>query len=222
MSLFSTEMESERLVYERVHSEDTDPFELYEHVRTGAPDIDEITEYVTWDSHEHPKETAEFVKLCGKEFENDEGASYIVRPKTGEHAGELAGMAALEVDWDLQTGTLGTWFRKPFWGRGYSGERAARLLKVAFDRLDLDAVIVSHDPDNDNSQRAIEKYVERFGGRREGHLIQRGSPAVHGGRESRTLRETDTIQQPGQRPYRLRGCNSICTSSRVFARSCRY
>jgi RimJ/RimL family protein N-acetyltransferase len=34
--------------------------------------------------------------------------------------------------------------------------------------MDLDLVAVSHHPDNDQTKRAIEKYVERFGGRREG------------------------------------------------------
>jgi len=41
-------------------------------------------------------------------------------------------------------------------------------MALAFSRLDLDLVAVSHHPDNDQSERAIEKYVERFGGRREG------------------------------------------------------
>lgn len=42
MSLFPTEMESERL-----HLDDADPFELYEHARPGAPDVDEITGVIT-------------------------------------------------------------------------------------------------------------------------------------------------------------------------------
>ena len=37
-------------------------------------------------------------------------------------------------DWNRRTATLGTWLRKPFWGQGYSGERAARMLELAFDR----------------------------------------------------------------------------------------
>jgi len=180
MSLFPREMESERLRYEYVHPDSLDPLELYDHVNVDAPAIDEITEYVTWDPHTHPRETYEFVEDCGQSFEENEAASYVLRPREGERAGEIAGMAALEVDWDRQAGTLGTWLRKPFWGRGYSGERAARLLELAFDRLDLDVVTVTHHPDNDNSRRAIERYVERFGGHREGrlrnHLVMGGEP----------------------------------------------
>jgi len=60
--------------------------------------------------------------------------------------------------------------RKPFWGRGYSGERAMALMKLAFDRLDLEIFSPAHFDGNENSRRAIEKYVDRVGGRYEGVL----------------------------------------------------
>jgi RimJ/RimL family protein N-acetyltransferase len=66
--------------------------------------------------------------------------------------------------------TLGTWLREPFWGRGYSDERTHALMGVAFDRLDLDCVAVTCDVDNEQSRRAITKYVEAAGGRKEGFL----------------------------------------------------
>ncbi|ELY97614.1 N-acetyltransferase GCN5 [Natrialba chahannaoensis JCM 10990] len=170
MSLFPTEMESERLRYERLHPGEFNAYELYEHVRTGAPHIDELTKYMTWDPHAHPKESFDWVEQAGEKFDDGEAANYLVRPTEGERAGELAGTAGLFADWDRRRAVFGTWFRKPFWGRGYSGERAARMLELAFDRLDLELVAVSHDPGNEKSRRAIEKYVDRFGGRKEGRL----------------------------------------------------
>lgn len=86
MSLFPTEMESERLRYERLHPEEVDPFELYEHARTEAPDIEEITEYVTWDPYEHPKEAFDWVERCGTRFEDGDAATYVLRTKAGDHA----------------------------------------------------------------------------------------------------------------------------------------
>jgi ribosomal-protein-alanine N-acetyltransferase len=168
MTLFPTEMESNRLRFERVGPETLDPLELYEHVSADAPHIDEIVRYVTWDPYEHPKQAVDWIEQCGDAFEAQESATYVIYPTEGERAGEFAGFAGLDPDWDRRLATLGVWLRKPFWGRGYSGERAARMLELAFDRLDLELVAVSHDPENDNSRRAIEKYVDRFGGRKEG------------------------------------------------------
>lgn len=170
MTLFPAEMESERLRYERLHPEKFDPWELYQYAKQGAPHIDEITQFVTWDPYEHPKEAVDWVSKAGEAFESGENATYVMRPKEGERAGEFAGLAGMGPDWDKRSAELGTWLRKPFWGQGYSGERAARLLELAFDRLDLELVTVSHDPENEPSRRAIEKYVERFGGRKIGRV----------------------------------------------------
>lgn len=178
MSLFPDEMESAQLHYERLHIDDFDPWELYEHANENAPHIDEITEHVTWNPYVHPKGAFDWVERCTDSFEAGEDATYVLRPKEGEYVGELAGLAGMGIDWDRRLGTMGAWLRKPLWGRGYSGERAARFLELAFDKLDLEVVAVTHDPTNDNSRRAIEKYIQRFGGRKEGRL--RNNIAVDG------------------------------------------
>jgi RimJ/RimL family protein N-acetyltransferase len=43
-------------------------------------------------------------------------------------------------------------------------------MRVAFDRLDLEAVVVTCHAENEKSRRAIRKYVEAAGGREEGLL----------------------------------------------------
>lgn len=60
--------------------------------------------------------------------------------------------------------------RERFWGRGYSGERAAAFMAVAFERLDLDLVAIDVHVENERSIRAVESYVDSFGGEREGRL----------------------------------------------------
>jgi RimJ/RimL family protein N-acetyltransferase len=165
--MFPEAIETDRLRLERLTHDDL--FALYEHAKVGAPAIEAITEYVTWSPHRSPGETRAVIESTIEEYESGTGVTYVVRPAAGEpHEGEFGGMTGLTIDWDRRTATLGLWLREPLWGRGYSGERAAALMDLAFSRLDLDLVAVSHHPDNDQSERAIEKYVERFGGRREG------------------------------------------------------
>lgn len=171
MSVFPPVAQSPRLRYEVLHPERFDPYEMYEHTREGAPGIDEVTRWVTWDPHAHPKETAEFVESVGERFDADEGVDYVIYPREGEDgAGEFAGACGLGVDWDRRLGVLGIWLRNRFWGRGYSVERARTLASLAFDVLDLEVVAVTHDPNNDNSRRAIGKYVDALGGRKEGTI----------------------------------------------------
>jgi RimJ/RimL family protein N-acetyltransferase len=184
--LFPERIETERLVLEPLTTETVDTLEFYEYVRVGAPHIDEVTEYLTWDPHETPRETREFVESVTEKREAGEGATYVIRPREGEDgAGEFAGVTGFGVDWGARTATLGTWLRKRFWGRGYSGERAAALIEVAFERLDLEAVVVTVHESNEKSRKAVSRYVDAHGGRREGllrnyHADQDGTPAdVH-------------------------------------------
>ena len=173
-------VETDRLRLEVVRSETVDTLEFYD-VCSSDPDIEEITEYLTWDPHETPQDTLEYLERATERYESNEGASYLIRPREDEDgAGEIAGAGGFGIDWDRRTMTLGVWLRKRFWGRGYSGERAAAFVELAFDRLDLELVAVAAHVDNDRSNRAIEKYVEAYGGRREGrfrnHVVLNDEP----------------------------------------------
>ncbi|MFW5939731.1 MAG: GNAT family N-acetyltransferase [Halolamina sp.] len=173
-SLFPETVETDRLRLVRVDADDAGALDLYEHWRAGASDIDETTAQVSWDPYDNPGRVAETLERAAGRVADGDGPMYLVRPREGEAgAGEIAGTAGLFTDWDRQLGVFGVWLRKPFWGRGYSGERADAMLELAFDRLDLGLVRVSHLPENGNSERAITKYVDRHGGRRAGRFRNR-------------------------------------------------
>lgn len=185
--LFPDRIETERLVLEHESPADADLFERYRHLSTDAVDA-EAFEYIPLSPHEHPHDTAELLRRRHERWVDGIGATYVVRPKAGEagaseagrasdsragdahEAGPPAGEAELLADWEHRSAYFAFGLRKPFWGRGYSGERAAALVSLAFDRLALDVVTVTHLDANENSRRAVEKYVERFGGRREGTI----------------------------------------------------
>jgi RimJ/RimL family protein N-acetyltransferase len=168
--MFPETIETDRLRLEPRRPETVDLDTCYR-ICSSDPGIDEVTEHVTWSPHETKMETREFLERGRERWADGEAAGYVIRPREGEDgAGEIAGFGGFAVDWDTRTAELGTWLRRRFWGRGYSGERAAALVEVAFDDLDLEIVAVGHLPENDQSRRAIEKYVDRLGGRREGLL----------------------------------------------------
>ncbi len=171
--MFPERIETDRLLLERLCHENIDLFEFYRICSDadGPEDMAEVTRYMPWSPHKTVNESKEFIEDCEEKWDDGEGATYFIRPREGEDgAGEFAGNAGLGIDWDRRTGELGTWLRKKFWGRGYSGERAAALMELAFERLDLEVVVVTHHVDNEQSRRAIEKYIEAHGGRCEGLL----------------------------------------------------
>ena len=173
--MFPERVETDRLVLEALSTENVDVLEFYRHSSHHNPHIEEITEYLSWEPHATPKETLEFVESREQAWAKGEDATYVIRTKESEpNGGEIAGGAGLHPRWERRTATMGTWLRKPFWGRGYSGERAAALMEIAFDRLDLEVVAVTHQAGNEKSRRAIEKYVEAHGGHASGASVTSG------------------------------------------------
>ncbi|WP_101296956.1 GNAT family N-acetyltransferase [Halegenticoccus soli] len=169
--MFPTEIETDRLRLVRLCRERVSTRELYQHMSYEASNMAEIIEYVTWEPHRTPKDTAEYLDEVEEQWNEREQATYVVYPREHETgAGTVAGVTNLHLGWERRTGELGIWLRKPFWGRGYSGERADALMELAFERLDLELVGAAHQDGNEKSKRAIEKYVEAHGGQYDGVL----------------------------------------------------
>ena len=167
---FPETLTTDRLVLERACRQNISPFEFYR-IRSSDDGIDEVTEYLPWDPDGSPRQTADRLDRFDREWKRGTVARYFVRPRASEpDAGEVAGVAKLEVDRVREVGSLGIWLRKRFWGRGYAGERAGALLELAFDRLDLEVVEVVHQDGNDRSRRAVERYVNAYGGGYQGPL----------------------------------------------------
>ncbi|AFK20115.1 N-acetyltransferase [Haloferax mediterranei ATCC 33500] len=165
--LFPEVIETDRLRLAAATPEAVHPLDVYE--VCSKPEMDEVTTYMPWSRHETPKVTKDFLDDCASKWNDAESAQFAVFPREGEDsAGELAGFGGLHTDWDRRAGTLGFWLRPRYWGRGYSGERAEALVALAFDVLDLEIVEVKHAVENENSKRAIEKYMAVLGGDRDG------------------------------------------------------
>lgn len=168
--MFPERIETDRLRLERLCHETVDVFELYECFAAGD-DLEDVFEYVPQNPYRTVQEACEQIDEAEEKWTDNEGAEYVIRPTEGEDgAGELAGITGLFCEWDRRTGRLGLILRKPFWGRGYAGERAAALMDVAFTRLDLELVTAGHNEGNQKSKRAIEKYIDAHGGQYDGVL----------------------------------------------------
>lgn len=160
-SPFPRTLETERLQFSPLH--ETDPLVYYRFAREQPP---EVWAYVPQSEPETPGEVrARFETEC-EAWRSGERAMYAVR----DVSGALVGETMLAVQWDRRVAWLGLILCRDHWGRGYSGERAEAMLAVAFDRLDCEWVCVSHSEGNENSRRAIERYADPHGGRREALL----------------------------------------------------
>ncbi|WP_267640407.1 GNAT family N-acetyltransferase [Haloarchaeobius amylolyticus] len=164
--LFPARIETDRLVMTRVDA-DTDPLEFYRAFSREA-DPERVFAYVSPTFVSTPKRSHDLLRSFAEQGREGTAAAYVLRPADGEpDAGRFAGIASFRPVWGRKSAEVGVMLGTDFWGRGYSGERAGAFLELAFDHLDLELVEVTTRVGNENSQRAIERYLDRFGGQRD-------------------------------------------------------
>jgi RimJ/RimL family protein N-acetyltransferase len=77
------------------------------------------------------------------------------------------------------SGELGYWIGRPFWGRGYASEAAAALVQYARERLPFRRLTAVTDPENDASHRVLLKTgFDCTGTRARANPSRRGSTAL--------------------------------------------
>jgi RimJ/RimL family protein N-acetyltransferase len=157
-------IETDRLVLAALDADAADPLTYHEHA--SGEDAEDVTAHRPWDPHDHRRDSLDDLREAEAAREAGEHARCVIRPRESEDGGgEFAGTTGVYPKWDRRRATFGVRLRPAFRGRGCSGERAAATVELALDRLDLDAVAVARVDGDETSRRAVEKYVERFGGR---------------------------------------------------------
>lgn len=73
----------------------------------------------------------------------------------------------------LKKALLGIAIHPNFWGNGISSERAKILTKLSFQYDDIEIVEASVHNKNENSVKAVEKYISKLGGEYVGLLKNR-------------------------------------------------
>lgn len=169
--VFPETFETDRLRFEQLCRANVPVSDFYDLVGPSNPHVEDELEYIPRDPVASMGSAAERLQTFERQWDDRERAEYAVRPRPGEDgAGALAGTAGLIFDWERRLAKPAIRLRERFWGRGYSGERADALLELAFERFDLDCVAIPVHAGNERSKRAVERYVERHGGRYEGLL----------------------------------------------------
>lgn len=78
--------------------------------------------------------------------------------------GNLSGAVGLRLEPKHNSGELGYWFGKSYWGRGYATEASREVLTFAFEELGLNRVEAHHMIGNEASGRVLEKLGMKYEG----------------------------------------------------------
>lgn len=156
----------------RMPTLDTPRLLLREFALCDAADVQRLaSDYAVADTtqnipHPYPDGAAvEWISTHGLAFEAGDAATFAVVLRRDD---ALVGTVGIRFDLRSDSGELGYWIGRPFWGRGYCTEAALAVLEYAFGDLNLNRVHASHLLRNPASGRVMQKLgMTREGLRRE-------------------------------------------------------
>jgi len=158
----SGKLELERLTSGRV------PERKYYNIVQDEGDIDEYFT-TSYGFPDNISKVTEYFETIDDAWKDKTYACYGIFKTSGSN--KFIGQATVEkVSFDKQKCEIGVWLRKEYWGNGYSQKRAELLCEVAFSGLDLDVVEVTVTTENIKSVKAVEKYMDVFGGEFNGKI----------------------------------------------------
>ena len=162
---FPDRIETERLTLERVSKEKFSAEEVFEVMSSQG--VEEAFETYPYETPDNLEEAQEYVEKREYENREDENSMYFVKLDDSEDP--FIGLEAIKNKGE-GVAEIGFWISSDYWGNGYSPEASEAMLDLLLDEKDFDKVEVQTRKSNQKAQRAIEKFIEPYGGEKVGEI----------------------------------------------------
>ncbi|MGG3738918.1 GNAT family N-acetyltransferase [Aeribacillus pallidus] len=148
-------LETERLLLRKITLDDVEAMFSY-------ASNDEVTKYVTWDTHRSLADTKQYIDFVLSQYENKQIAPWGIESKeTKEFIGTID-----FVWWQPahQKAEIGYVISDKYWGKGIATEASKKLIQFGFEEMDLVRIQAICFVENTASARVMEKVGMTFEG----------------------------------------------------------
>lgn len=151
------EIKTERLILRRFVSSD------YIHMYNNWASDNEVTKFLTWQTHANAEVSKEITESWVKAYENDNNYQWAITPK--ENSDEPFGsIAVVFSDEDTLTFEIGYCISKKCWRKGFTSEALSAVIDFLFENTDVNRIEAIHDVNNPNSGKVMKKCEMTFEG----------------------------------------------------------
>jgi ribosomal-protein-alanine N-acetyltransferase len=149
------QLEAERLILRKLQPQDED--DIFEYASDN-----EVTRYMTWDTHKSIEDARNFINFTLGRYERDEAGEWgIVLKETGKLIGAIG---FVWFDMKNRMAEIGYVLSRKYWGQGIMPEALNRVLRFAFEEMELNRIECCHYLPNEKSGRVMQKVGMSFEG----------------------------------------------------------
>ncbi|MBU9719851.1 MULTISPECIES: GNAT family N-acetyltransferase [Bacillaceae] len=158
-------LETDRLVLRKITLNDVD--DMYSYSSSN-----DVSRYVTWDTHDSIKDTKAFVKFAKNQYENKKIAPWgIILKENDKFIGTIDFVWWKPVH---KTAEIGYVLSQEYWGQGLMPEAAREIIKFGFEKMDLVRIQAKCFVENVPSQRVMEKVGMTYEGTLRKSMLVKG------------------------------------------------
>ena len=147
-------LETKRLILRPFELDDAEA--MYQNW-AGDPDV---PRFMTWSAHQDVDESRQIISEWINGYKNRSCYVWVITLKP-------LGVPIGSIGFDAHKPAVcsfGYCIGKPYWGRGLTAEAARALIGFAFDKVGANRVEATHDPENPNSGKVMQKCGMKFEG----------------------------------------------------------
>lgn len=144
------EIETDRLILRRFVYADYIP--MY---NNWASD-DEVTKFLTWQTHESYDTSREITDMWVDNYKNDNNYQWAITMKTAVNE-PFGSIAVVSADENTHTLEIGYCIGKKFWHKGIMTEALSAVINFLFENTDVNRIEAIHDVNNPNSGNVMKK-----------------------------------------------------------------
>ena len=148
-------LETERLILRKITLDDLEDMHQY-----GSDE--EVSKYVTWNTHETVSDTKDFVEFVINKYKNKQVAPWGIEYKED---GKFIG--TIDFVWwkpNHKVAEIGYVLSKDYWGKGLTTEAARKIIQFGFEEMALVRIQARCNIENTGSARVMEKAGMSFEG----------------------------------------------------------
>lgn len=142
-------LETERLILRRCTMDDAD--DMFGNWASS----EKVTRYLTWPPYKELDEVRAYIQYCLDGYKNDDYYNWVIEYK--ENGQAIGSVSVIWIREDISCAEVGYCLGDKYWGRGIMPEALSAVIRFLFEEVGLNRIQATHDANNHNSGRVMEK-----------------------------------------------------------------
>ena len=123
---------------------------------------EKVTRYMTWQPYPNIDDVKSYLQYVVDSYIEPTTYYWAIEERNNKHI--IGSISVIWINEEVESAEIGYCLSDDFWGRGYMPEALSAVIRYLFEQVGMNRIQASHDVNNPNSGRVMEKCGMRYEG----------------------------------------------------------